>query len=105
MLGSMAASAGYSGVFAFENIAGKLVIEGLRVPLDERKILTVVFGVAAGTLIARALRNVVSSVEPFARSKTGCNFSVAVEAPQRGSGTKLVTSGAVGGAVKRLVRP
>ena len=101
----VAASAGHSGMLAFENVTGELVIEGLGVPLDERKILTVVFGVAAGALIAGALRNVVGSVKSLARGETGRNFSVAVETLQRGRGTELVTSGAVGGAAKRLMRP
>lgn len=105
MLGSMASSASYPGVFAFENITGELVIEGLDVPFNERKILTVVLGVAAGAVVAGARRNVVGSVEPLARGKSGCNFSVAVEALQRGRGTELVTSRTVSCAVQRLVRP
>ena len=39
-------------VLAFENVSGQLVIEGFDVPLDEREILAVVFGVAAGALLA-----------------------------------------------------
>jgi hypothetical protein len=52
MLGRMASSASYSGVFAFENVTGELVIEGLGIPFDERKIRTVVFGVATRALVA-----------------------------------------------------
>ena len=105
VVGGVAASAGYSRMLAFENITGELVIERFGIPLDERKILPVVFGVAARTLIARALRNVVSSVESFARGQPGGNLSVAVETLQRGLGTQLVTCSAVGCAGKRLVRP
>lgn len=62
MVGTVAAGAGYPGMFAFENIAGELVIENFRIPLDERKILAIVFGVAARTPITCAGRNVVGSV-------------------------------------------
>ena len=51
MLGGMASGACYSGVFAFQNITGDLVIEGLSVPFDKRKILTIVFRVAAGAFV------------------------------------------------------
>ncbi len=52
VVGCVATSAGHSGMLAFENVTGELMIERLAVPLDERKILTVVFGMAAGALIA-----------------------------------------------------
>jgi len=52
VVGGVATSAGHSGMLAFENVTGELMIERLAVPLDERKILTVVFGMAAGALIA-----------------------------------------------------
>ncbi len=46
-------------VLAFENVPSVLVIEGLGVPLDQRKILTVMLGVAARAFLARSGRNVV----------------------------------------------
>ena len=52
MVGAMAASTSHAGVLAFENITGKFVIEGFAIPLDERKILTVVFRVTARALLA-----------------------------------------------------
>jgi len=105
MLGRMASSACYSGMFALENVTGELVIEGLGIPFDKRKILAIVFRVTAGALITRTGRNVVSGVESLMRGQPGCNFSVAVHASERGPGTELVTSGTVGCAVKRLVWP
>jgi hypothetical protein len=48
----MTASASHAGVLAFENVAGKSVIEGFGIPLDERKILPVVFRVTARALLA-----------------------------------------------------
>lgn len=104
MVRGMAAGAGHPRMLALENISSEFVIESLGVPLDEWKILTVVLGMTAGTLIARALRNVVGSVQSLARGKPGCNFSVAVEAFERGYRTELVTSGAVGSASEELVR-
>ncbi len=41
-----------TGVLAFQKIAGFLVIERLRIPLDEREILAIVLGVASGALLA-----------------------------------------------------
>ena len=52
VIGAMAASASHAGMLAFENITGKFVIEGLGIPLDERKILAVVFRVTARALLA-----------------------------------------------------
>jgi len=52
MIGAMAASTSHAGMLAFENITGKFVIEGFGIPLDERKILTVVFRVTARALLA-----------------------------------------------------
>ena len=52
VIGTMTASASHAGVLAFENVAGKSVIEGFGIPLDERKILPVVFRVTARALLA-----------------------------------------------------
>lgn len=41
-------------MFAFQNVPGFLVIEGLDVPLDEWKVLAVMLGVAARTFLARS---------------------------------------------------
>lgn len=38
-------------VFAFEQIPSLFVIESLDIPLDQREVLSVVFGVAARTLL------------------------------------------------------
>ena len=105
MFGGMASFAGYTSMFAFENITGELVIEDLCVPLDEREIFTVVFGVTLGTLIARSLRNVVCGVESLARGQSSCNFSVAVKALQRSHGAEFVTRRAIRCSGKGLVGP
>ena len=104
VIGTMAASARHTCMLAFENVAGEFVIEGFGIPLDERKILTVVFRVTARALLARSWGNVVGGVEALVRGDAGCNFSVAVDALQRGSGAERMTCGTVGCAGKRLVR-
>ena len=104
VVGAMAASARHAGMLALENVAGEFVIEGFGIPLDERKILTVVFRVTARALLARSWGNVVGGVEALVRGDAGCNFSVAVDALQRGSGAERMTCGTVGCAGKRLVR-
>jgi len=50
-------------MLAFEKISSFLVIEGLNVPFDQREVLSIVFGVAAGAFLAGAGRNVVGSVQ------------------------------------------
>ena len=101
----MAASASYSGVFAFKDISGELVIEGLGVPFDEREILAIVLGVAARALVARSARKVVGSVESLASGQSSLDFSVAFETLQSGRGAQLVASRAIRGTVQRLVSP
>jgi hypothetical protein len=44
--------ASQAGMLAFQYIAGVLVIEGVDVPLDQRKIHAIMIGVAAGALLA-----------------------------------------------------
>jgi hypothetical protein len=84
-------------VFAFEDVSGFLVIEGLDVPFDERKIHSVVLGMAAGTFLARSWRNVVSGVQSFMCREAISDLGMALQAFQRGLAAKLVTTGAVGG--------
>jgi len=50
--GAMTLVAGQTLVLALQKVARLLVIESFRVPLDQRKIFAVVFGVAPGTFLA-----------------------------------------------------
>ena len=62
MFGGVAPGAGHSSVFAFEDVAGELVIEGPGVPFNESEVFAVVFRVTARTSVARARRKIVCSV-------------------------------------------
>ena len=101
----MAASTGQARMLAFENIAGKFVIECFRIPLNERKVFPVMLGVATGTLLARSLGDVVGGVQTLVRGDARPDFSVAFDALQGGAGAEFMTSGTVGCARKRLVCP
>ena len=92
------------GVLAFQHVSGFFVVESLSIPLDEGKILAVVFGMAAGALLAGALGDVVGSVESLTGRKASRNFGVATQAFKSCLTTKLMTGGAVGRSVQRLVR-
>ncbi len=105
MLGGVTFSARHAHMFALQQIPGELVVERLRVPLDERKILAVVFGVALRALIARPWRNVVGGVQSLVRRQSSGNFGVTLESFQRSRRAKLVTGSAVGGAGQRLMGP
>ena len=41
-------------VLAFQRVSGLPVIEGLRIPLDQGEVFSIVFGVAADALLARS---------------------------------------------------
>jgi hypothetical protein len=81
------------------------VVKGFNVPLNQREIFAVVFGVTAGAFLAGAGGNVVGSMQTFVRSKSVRNFIVAVETLQGRLPAKFVTTGAIGGSIERLVRP
>ena len=72
-----------------------LWLKVFRVPLDQRKIFSVVLGVAAGALLARAGGNVVGGVQASTRRKARRDFGVAVQTFQRSLSAKLVATGAV----------
>src|ERR1700686_1160438 len=93
-----------AGVLAFEQVAGLLVIEGLEVPLDQRKVFAIVLGVAAGAFLTGTGWNVIGGVKTFAGSETGRDLGMTVETLQCCLAAELVATGAVGGSVQGLVR-
>ena len=101
--GIVAFVAGQAGVLTFEQVTGVFMIEGLDVPLDQRKIFSVMLGVAACALLAGTGGDAVSGVQSPARRKTGCDLGVTIQALQCRLSTKLVATGAVGGSVQGLV--
>lgn len=103
--GIMALGTGQACVFALEHVTCVPVTEGLDVPFDQRKVFAVVFRVAAGALLARARRNVVSRMQAFPGEEPRGNFGVAVKTFEGSLSAELVTTGAVRRSVQRLMRP
>ena len=91
-------------VLAFEKVAGFLVVEFFRIPLDQRKIRPVVIGVAAYALLAGPGGNVVRRVEATLGGYARADVRMASNAAElRLAPADLVAVGAVHGAVKKLV--
>ncbi len=93
-----------AGVLAFKQVAGLLVIESLGVPLDQREIFAIVFGVAAGAFLARSGWNVIGGVKTLVGGETGRDLGVTVQTFQGCLAAELVATGAVGRSVQGLVR-
>ena len=93
------------GVLALENVPGIFVIEGFDIPLDQRKIFTVVLGMAAGALLAGTARNVVAGVQSLMSREPASDFGVTVKAFEGSLTAEFMATGAIGGAVEGLVRP
>ena len=92
-------------VLAFECISGLLVIEGLDVPLDERKIFSVVLGMTAGAILAGARAHVIRSMKPLVRGQARCDLGVTFQALERGGSTEFMAGHTVGWTAQGLVRP
>ena len=76
MLCRVAAVARQARVFGLQRISSLLVVKGVRVPLHDRKIFSVVVGVAAHAALAGTRFKVVSSVEAAMCGKTGGDLRV-----------------------------
>ena len=63
MVFRMAPIASQSGVLTFKPVTGLIVIEALDIPLDQREVFPVMFGVTARTLLARAGIDVVGRMQ------------------------------------------
>lgn len=74
LLGQVALVAGQSRMLAFEHIAGFLMIELVRIPLDEGKIRAIVVGVAADAFLARPGGNVIRTMQPTFRGHPRSNI-------------------------------
>lgn len=105
MRGIVAFITSQARVLSFQQITGLFVIESLCVPLDQREILAIVLGVAAGAFLARSRRNVVSGVQSPMRRNACAYLRVATDALQCSLAAELVATGAVCGSIQRLVRP
>src|SRR5262249_54840443 len=105
MRGVVALVAFQTGVLALQHISGLVMVERLGVPLDERKILPVVFGVSECAFLARSGRNVVGGVESAVSFEAAGNLSMAFQTFEGGLTAELVATGTIRRSVKRLMRP
>ena len=105
-IGKMALIAGQAGVFAFQQVAGFLVVELVRIPLDERKIHSVVIRMAAYAFLAGAGRNVIGAVQPAFGGDSRPDIGVTADALELWlTSSDLMTIGAVQGPIQKLVWP
>jgi predicted lysophospholipase L1 biosynthesis ABC-type transport system permease subunit len=74
----VAFAAGQAGVLAFEYVSRFLVIEGFDVPLNQRKVLAIVLGVAACAFLAGASGNFVGGVQALMGGKPRRDLTVTV---------------------------
>lgn len=86
-------------MLALKDISRLLVIEGLDVPLNEGRILAVVFRVATQTLLAGSCIQVIRSVQASPRCNAGRNLGVTIYTFEFGfAGRQPMAGGAIGGA-------
>src|SRR5579859_2787043 len=104
LLRRMALFAGQAGVLAFQWKPGLRMIEGFRVPLNQRKILAVVVGVAGGAALTRSRLNVVGGVKSLMRRHARCDFRMALQTLEHALAPEGVASRAIRRTVQRLVR-
>lgn len=106
VLGAMTAIAGDPRVFALEDVSRLLVVEGCDVPFDQRKIFSVMLGVATHASLAGARAKVVRGVQTLPAGNTRSNFAVAIHTSERClPGGQFMAGGAVAGAIERLMCP
>lgn len=75
-----------------------------RLPLDERKLLTIVVGVATGAGLAAGAFGHVAGVEAASGGNPAGDFAVTIQALERGLPAQAMTAGAVGCALQETVR-
>ncbi len=97
---SVAAVAGKASVLALQQVAGLLVVKCFDVPLDQGEIFAVVFGVAAGALLAGPRRQAISRVQSLAGIQPRGDLGVAVQTFERSLSPKLVATGTVDRSVE-----
>ncbi len=108
MRGSVAERASQAGMFSLQHVAGFAVIEGggRGIPADEGEILAVMLGVATGALFLAGADGAKGGVQAAPGREPAGNIAVALQAFEAGRACRqLVTTGALGGAAQRLVRP
>ena len=96
--------AGQAGVFAFQEVPGLTMIKYFQVPLDQRKIFAVVFGVAARAFLARSGGELVRAMQSFARCDSAGYVGMAILALQGCHAAQFVAGRTVGDSAKGLMR-
>ena len=93
-------------MFTFQSVAGLLVIEDLRIPLNKWEVLAVMIGVAAYALLAGPGGDVIRPVQTALGGDARTNVGMTPDASKfRLAPTDLVAVGAVHGAVEKLMLP
>ena len=104
VVGSVAFPAFEPGVFSLQEVARLLMVELLRVPLDDGEIQAVMIGVALGAFLAGTGPDAVRGMQAPVSREAGSNLGMAVEAPEGGlAATQFVTSGAARSPVQFLM--
>ena len=105
VLGRMAFLAFDSGVLSFQDVARLFMIKGLRVPLDDGEIDTVVVGVTLGAFLAGAGADPVGEVQALVGREAPCDLRVTFQALESGfPAGQFVAGGAVRSAFKISMR-
>jgi len=100
----MALVASQTGMLAFQQVSSFLVVEFVRIPLDQRKIGTIVIGVAAHAFLAGTGRNVIGAVQPLLRGHSRADIAMTADAFElRLPASNFVAIRAVQGTVKELM--
>src|SRR5580704_9975199 len=97
----MTLAAGQTRVSALEHISSVFVLEGLRIPLNERKFASIMFGVAAGTFLGQSSGDVIKGVQATLGSKPRGDLGMTIQTFQRGLATPLMTVGAMRCTIER----
>ena len=104
VVGSVAFPAFEPGVLSFQQVARLLMVELLRVPLDDGEIRAVVVGVALGAFLAGTGPDAIRGMRAPVSGEAGSDLGMAVEAPEGGlASTQFVTSGAVRSPIEFLM--
>ena len=92
-------------MLAFQLESAECMIEVFRVPLDQRKILAIMVGVARWASLAGSRLNVVGGVKAFMRGNARRDLGMTLEALEGALAPKRMAGGAICRAVQQLVRP
>lgn len=90
-------------VLSFEDVSRLFMVEGFRVPFDEREVLAIVIGVALHASLTGTGLKSVRGMQSLVRVESRSNFGVAVEAFEDRLAAQFVASCTTGGAFEILM--